>query len=304
MTNDVECSFIPNMETDFNTAREVFDVGIKNLLDLYSRYDIKSTFYFTGMMAEIVPEAVELVKSHGHEIGCHSYSHSESRYLDMLGYEEQREEIKKAKKIIESFSGKVYSFRAPSLRMNENTVKALEDCGFTSDSSICSQRFDGPFIFGSRRQLKTKWLFAHRKPYFLSYESISQKGNSNILEIPISALLFSYSGNTMRRSDITFKLLQNQLFVESKKTSKPVVFVFHPHECLNYQDRLNLVGNCSKLEYYSSLKGIKNRLKLKNLGKTSLKLLDNVLKCASDYGFDFVSASDYKDKYDRRKNGD
>jgi len=65
--------------------------------------------------------------------------------------------------LIESIAGKIESFRAPVLRLNGDTVKALEENGFTSDSSICSQRFDGPFTFGSKKKLK--WLFAPRKPY-------------------------------------------------------------------------------------------------------------------------------------------
>ncbi|WP_440954684.1 polysaccharide deacetylase family protein [Methanosarcina sp. Mfa9] len=304
MTNDVECFSIPNKGIDLNIANEIYNVGIKSLLDLYAHYDVKSTFYFTGIMAETVPEAVELVKSHGHEIGCHSHSHSESKYLDTLSYEEQKNELKKAKKVIESISGNICSFRAPSLRMNEDTVRILEQCGFTSDSSMCSQRFDGPFIFGSRRELKTKWLFAHRKPYFLSYESLSKKGNSKILEIPISASLFSYSGNTMRRSPFLFKLLQKQLFYESKKIEKPSVFVFHPHECLDYKNKTNLTKENRNISKYYMRDMIKYQLKSKNLGVKSLELLDNVLKCAAEYGFEFVSASDYEKEYKNKGVGD
>ena len=43
------------------------------LLDLLSKHDVSSTFYFTGMFALASPESVELVRDHGHEIGCHSH---------------------------------------------------------------------------------------------------------------------------------------------------------------------------------------------------------------------------------------
>ncbi|RZN43508.1 MAG: hypothetical protein EFT35_01085 [Methanophagales archaeon ANME-1-THS] len=91
------------------------------LLDLYARHDIKSIFYFTGMFAEQLLESVELVKRHGHEIGCHGYDHSPNRAFDMLGYKEQVNQFKKAKRVIEELAGRIESFRAPMLRINEVT---------------------------------------------------------------------------------------------------------------------------------------------------------------------------------------
>ena len=90
------------------------------------------------------------------EVGEHNIT------LDVLSYEEQLNEIKKAKNLIESIAGRIESFRAPALRLNEDTVKVLEETGFTSDSSVCPQRFDGPLTFGAKRKLK--WLVAPRKP--------------------------------------------------------------------------------------------------------------------------------------------
>ena len=155
------------------------------MLELYARHDIKSTFYFTGMLAEQSPDSIDLVKGHGHEIGCHGYDHAPEKAFDVLSYEEQLSELKKAKRIIESLAGTIEAFRAPALRLNEDTLRALEETGFQSDSSVASQRFDGPFTFGSKKKLK--WMVAPRKPYFLSYESITREGDSKILEIPISA---------------------------------------------------------------------------------------------------------------------
>ena len=175
MTIDVESFSIPLNRCDSETGKKVYEVGLPLLLDLFAKYDIKGTFYFTGEMAEAFPEAIELVKAWGHEIGCHGYDHSPERAFDVLGYDEQIAELMRAKKVIEKVAGKIESFRAPALRINEDTIRALEETGFTSDSSVCSQRFDGPFTFGSKRKLK--WLFAPRKPYFLSYDSIIRVEN-------------------------------------------------------------------------------------------------------------------------------
>ena len=42
---------------------------------------------------------------------------------------------------------------------------------------------------------------------------------------------------------------------------------------------------------------IRHKLKLKNLGLASLRLLDDVLTSAKEYGFEFVSVNEYKKLY-------
>ena len=143
---------------DSEVAKQIYEAGLPRLLDLYARHDIKCTFYFTGMFAEQSPESVELVKEHGHEIGCHGYDHSPERAFDMLSYEEQVNELKKAKTVIEGVAGRIESFRAPMLRMNEATVRALEEAGFKTDSSVASQSIEYLFADVIRHKLKLKNL--------------------------------------------------------------------------------------------------------------------------------------------------
>ena len=47
---------------------------------------------------------------------------------------------------------------------------------------------------------------------------------------------------------------------------------------------------------------IRHKLKLKNMGNASLKLLDDLLKSAKDYGFEFVSSRQYYDITMKNKN--
>jgi peptidoglycan/xylan/chitin deacetylase (PgdA/CDA1 family) len=173
MTNDVEAHSLSLNREDPHIAELVHNVGLPRLLDVLSKHDVTSTFYFTGTFCEQSPQSVDLVKDHGHEIGCHGYDHSPNRAFDLLTYDEQVCELNKAKKTIEPIAGKITSFRAPALRMNSHTVRALEDTGFTTDSSVASQRFDGPMSFGAKEKLK--WLKAPRQPYMLSHESYVKK---------------------------------------------------------------------------------------------------------------------------------
>jgi len=131
----------------------------------------------------------------------------------------------------------------------------------------------------------------------LSYESITRKGNSKILEISISALLFSFTGTVMRRSSLITRFLQNYLFFEAKRTEKPVVFLFHPNECLDFEGQA--VPTRRATNYFEHLFAdvIRQKLKLKNPGMNALKLLDEILASASEYGFEFVSAREYRKLY-------
>ena len=188
MTVDVESFSIPLNREDAEIARLVYEVGLPRLLDLLSKHDVQSTFYFTGMFAEQSPESVELVKKHGHEIGCHGYDHSPQRAFDMLSYEEQVNELKKAKRVIEEVAGRIESFRAPMLRI-------------------------------------------------------------------------------------------------------------HPNECLDTGDKISTTRRTNNLVEYLFADVIRHKLKLKNLGLASLKLLDEVITSAKEYGFGFVSVNEYRKLY-------
>ncbi|WP_135606652.1 polysaccharide deacetylase family protein [Methanococcoides sp. NM1] len=297
MTNDVEHHSIPLNREDQSIPDQIFNEGLPRLLDVLSKYDISSTFYFTGMFAEQNPESMELVKDHGHEIGCHGYDHSPTRAFDILSLDEQILELEKAKSAIEPVAGKITSFRAPALRINNDTVLALEKTGFTTDSSVASQRFDGPMTFGSKKKLK--WLTAPRKPYYMSYESPMHPGDSRLLEIPISAAILPLIGTTMRISPTITKILRKFLFYESSKTDKPVVFLFHPNECLDVNGEIEVTRRASGTLEYIFADVLRHKLKLRNLGDPSIKLLDEVLRSAKEYGFEFINAKEYEKNIDK-----
>lgn len=62
----------------------------EEIIDILDKYGIRATFFFIGVNVEAYPDAAELVKSRGHEIGNHTYSHQNLRELS---YDEMCHEI-------------------------------------------------------------------------------------------------------------------------------------------------------------------------------------------------------------------
>jgi hypothetical protein len=190
--------------------------------------------------------------------------------------------------LIESLAGPIESFRAPALRINDDTIRALKAARFRSDSSVCPQRFDGPFSFGSRRKLK--WLVAPRKPFYLD-------SDSSLLEIPISALILPFIGTMMRISPSVTKYLGNLLVLESRMTGKPLVFLFHPNECIEPSGSISTTRRTSNPVKYFFADYLRQRLKLRNLGGNAIRLMDNLLSEAERSGAQFMTASAYRKLY-------
>lgn len=292
-TNDVESTSIKYNKLRDITAEKVLSEGMPRLLDLYRQMGIKSTFFFTGEIALKHPDLVRMAIPDGHEIACHGYSHEDELAFDRLSYHEQVIQLKKAKAILEDLSGtEVISFRAPALRVNEFTPKALEDTGFEIDSSISSQRADGIFSFGALRKLNR--LIAPRRPYFTGRHCLAKKGNSQIYEVPISAMVFPYIGTFMRIYPILTKMLREFLHLESSGTGKPVNFLIHPNECILEEDEDTVARRSSNPVKYLLAEKIRTHLKQKNLGEKALQLYQEHLEYFQNKDYTFCTLAQYK----------
>ncbi len=301
-TNDVETTSILNNCLSDETGEIVYKEGMPLLLDLYAEYGIKTTFFFTGYIAEKYPDMVKNVMPYGHEVASHGYTHAADMAFDLLSFEQQKEQLKKSKAILEQITGQaVISFRAPAARVNKDTALALAETGFKIDSSIASQRFDMFLSFGSRNKLK--WLMTPRKPYFTDRDSLWKKGNGEILEIPISALLMPYIGTTMRMFPMVTSQLRKALAVESAITQKPVVFLTHPNEFIE-ENSSSIAVHRRSANFIGYLLGdvIRRKLKLKNLGKKALPIYRKEIEYFLNKGFRFVTCKEYYRLLDNRDN--
>jgi polysaccharide deacetylase family protein (PEP-CTERM system associated) len=113
------------------------------LLDLFDEFNVRSTFFVLGWVAERHPQLVKDIAGRGHEIASHGYAHR-------LIYDQTpatfRDDVRRAKQLLEDASGyHVRGYRAPSYSVTPRSLWALDiliEEGYGYDSSIFPIRHD------------------------------------------------------------------------------------------------------------------------------------------------------------------
>ena len=292
MTNDVETTSIVNGGLRDETGVKVWKEGLPMLLDLYDRYGVRATFFYIAGFARQHPEIVRMVQGHGHEIACHGLTHRHDKAFDVMPYQEQLEHLTTAKKILEDIAGEeVVSFRAPALRVNSDTPKALIEAGFRYDSSVAPQRMDMFMSLGSRNKLQ--WFGAPRAPYSASDVNLARKGDSVITEVPVSSFVFPYIGTFMRISPRLNGLTRRLLYWETRNTAKAVNFLVHPNEVITEEDlHLKTQRRASSYVGYLLSDVLRRRLKQRNLGNDALLLFEKEIQFWAVKGYQFKRIKD------------
>jgi polysaccharide deacetylase family sporulation protein PdaB len=99
------------------------------ILDIFDKYNIKATFFVTGMWADANETALKAIASRGHEVGNHSYTHKD---FATLGDDDIARELSRCTDAIERVTGKRTTiFRAPYGSWNARIVDV-----------VCGQQYD------------------------------------------------------------------------------------------------------------------------------------------------------------------
>lgn len=299
ITNDVETTSILNHKLRDKTGEYLLSQGMPRLLDLYDKYGVKATFFYTGHIAQLYPQVVKMAYERGHEVGSHGLTHEVNQAFDVLSPDEQFFHLKQSKQILEDIIGdEVVSFRAPAARVDKGFPIILQAAGFKIDSSVSSQRLDMMFSFGAIKKLN--WLIAPRKAYFAKAVNIFKKGDADILEVPISAFGFPYIGTFMRIAPALNRFTRYVLYWETLCNGRQFVFLTHPNEFIDEDLETNEIERRGS-NYISYILGdvIRHKLKVKNLGEKAQPIYEKELMFFKKKSFDFITC---KELYQRKIN--
>jgi polysaccharide deacetylase family protein (PEP-CTERM system associated) len=222
------------------------------VLDLLDRYQIKASFFVVGEVAEQNPHLIQSIYEAGHEIGCHTFSHTLVWNLDESLF---REELEHFHSVMEKILGKIkiQGFRAPCFSIdnrNRWVFKVLLDFGYQYDSSIFPLKINP--LYGIRG--------APTRRYRISFEDVRKEDpQSPLVEFPLCPLMIGrlkipISGGFYLRALPTFFLYWGLRRINQ---SQPFLVYFHPWEGYDKTPRFQLPLYNRVISYY----GISSALK-------------------------------------------
>lgn len=199
--------------------------GIPIILNVLNELDIHCTF---NILANIIDDNFDMlkqIKTHGHELGCHSYDHEAMAFLPD---EEIHWRVEKATQMIQKrFGERPVTFRSPYLLGNTSLIKKLDEYQYLLDSS---------------------YLIAHHKnqvlPFYQSEKDWTSEGRLNLLELPVASDPYIDDPETsdlwpwwrvVGAKDVKPKI--NSLITKQNEYRKinVITFYFHPWEFINLE---------------------------------------------------------------------
>jgi peptidoglycan/xylan/chitin deacetylase (PgdA/CDA1 family) len=101
---------------------------ISEMLDIFEKYDVKTTFFVGGQWAEKEEEILKDLFNRGHEIGNHGYFHKDQ---EKLSYDQNYDEINVNHQLVKSIlNTDMNLFAPPSGSFNKSTLQASKDLGY------------------------------------------------------------------------------------------------------------------------------------------------------------------------------
>ena len=137
-----------------------YDRYLDAILTILNERRLRATFFCVGEMGRYFPEVIRRIHSQGHEIGCHSNTHS---WLNKMTEAECREDTYRAVDSLEQCIGeKVKSYRAPAFSIGENNTwvfQILVENGIERDASVfpLKRDFGGFSVFSQRDTCLVKY---------------------------------------------------------------------------------------------------------------------------------------------------
>lgn len=227
-------------------AEHRLEKGLDLLLDMLAAARVRGTFFILGPLVQFHAVSIRRIADHGHEIGCHGWSHD--LLYDMTPARFESETMQARDRIADLVGRPVTAYRAAFFSVTRRSFWALEilaRLGFLYDSSIFPIR---------------NWRYGiedfNRDPVRIVTPS------GPIWEFPISVLerwgrTLSVSGGAYFR--IYPYSLTRANFVRCERARRPVNFYLHPWELDPFHPRVDFHWK-PRLTHYVNLGSTKRKL--------------------------------------------
>ena len=115
------------------------EVGVPRLVELFRRFDIRTTWFIPGHSIETFPEQCRMVADAGHEIGIHGYSHENPIAMTR---EQETAVLDKCIDLVERLAGeRPTGYVAPWWEFSPVTNELLLERGIKYDHSLMNDDF-------------------------------------------------------------------------------------------------------------------------------------------------------------------
>ena len=120
------------------------EVGAPRLLDLFDKYQLKTTWFIPGHSVETFPEQMKEVARRGHEIGMHGYSHENPIAMTR---EQETAVLDRSLELITELAGKrPTGYVAPWWEFSPVTNELLLERGIKYDHSLMHNDFHPYYV--------------------------------------------------------------------------------------------------------------------------------------------------------------
>jgi len=224
----------------------------RHLMCILAEYNVHTTCFVLGTVAETYPDLVHEIRAAGHEVATHGYGHE---LVYRLTAEQFCADVRRSIESLENIIGeKVHGYRAPYFSIthkSEWALQVLTELGIEYDSSI----------FPIRRKL-------YGFPGWEGFPHTIRTAAGNLPEFPISTV--SLIGQSLPiGGGGYFRLLPYALIKQAIRTinrqGQPAVFYLHPYELDTEELRHPLPGETWKTRFVRLSQSL-------NRGKTEAKL--------------------------------
>ena len=156
------------------------EVGVPRLVNLFAKYNIKTSWFVPGHSIETFPDQTRMIVEAGHEIGAHGYSHENP--IAMTPQQEEDVLLKSIDLITQVAGKRPVGYVAPWWEFSNITNELLLKHGFTYDHSLMHNDFHPYYV-----RVGDKWTnIDYTKPAAEWMKPLQRGEETNLIEIPAS----------------------------------------------------------------------------------------------------------------------